>query len=137
MNIYEVSNKVDQLSSSWEEFKSLNNRRLQEIEQKGSADPLTEHQLNRLNQALDEYKSKIDKLETAFARPSFDSNTYSSNDPHKQAFNLYLRKGVTLNLENLECKSLSTVRDKEGRFLVTPHLSQQILSAINTFLQIP
>ena len=63
MNISELSDKVYELSNSWEHFKNVNDERLSQVETKGMADPLTVNQLNKINDAMDEQKSKISMSE--------------------------------------------------------------------------
>jgi hypothetical protein len=64
MTITKINRKVDELGSAWEEFKHLNDRRLSEIERKGSADALTVGHMNNMNNVIDAYKSKVEGLET-------------------------------------------------------------------------
>lgn len=71
MTISTINRKVDELGHSWEEFKKLNDRRLAEIERKGTADSLTLEHISKINDVLDAHKSKLDNIETAFNRPSF------------------------------------------------------------------
>jgi HK97 family phage major capsid protein len=135
MTISTITRKVDKLGSAWEEFKSVNDRRLKEIEKKGSADALTNEHLNKLNNVIDNYKSRLDNLETAFNRPSFagsDNMNYKSAVDqetameHKEAFVNYVRKGVESDLAFLEKKALSVGADADGGYLVTPQMSEKI-----------
>ena len=136
MTISNITRKVDKLGSAWEEFKSVNDRRLKEIEKKGVADALTVEQLNKINNVIDSQKSRIDQLETAFNRPATSGVSkgmnYKSglNDEialeHKEAFVNYVRKGVESDLAFLEKKALSVGTDADGGFLVTPQMSERI-----------
>lgn len=129
MSITTINRKVDELGHNWEEFKKLNDRRLAEIERKGSADSLTTEHLNKINNVLDSCKSKIDGLETAFNRPAFSSeyNEKASSETimdHRNAFINYVRKGVEGDLAFLEKKALSVGTDADGGYLVTPQVSE-------------
>jgi len=127
---------VEKLGSAWEEFKSVNDRRLEEVEKKGSADVLTINQLNKISDVIDSQKSRIDQLETAFKRPAtaggFEGLSYKSSVnnetaiEHKEAFVNYVRKGVEADLAFLEKKALSVGSDADGGFLVTPQMSKTI-----------
>ncbi len=138
MSITRLTKKVDNLGSAWEQFKSINDRRLQEIEKKGVADTLTLEQLNKINHVIDGYKSRLDHVETAVNRPVLGAvtgmETGKSFDPivaeHKEAFCGYLRKGVEDDLSLLERKALSVGVDAEGGYMVTPTMSQTITQAI-------
>lgn len=136
MTISKITRKVDQLGNAWEEFKSLNDRRISEIEKKGSASALTLESLNKVNNALDEHKSRLNNIETSINRPSFGaSNTALSGyknisdevaSEHKSAFINYVRKGVEADLSFLEQKALSAGNDADGGYLVTPQMSEHI-----------
>ncbi len=133
MSISDVTRQVNSMNSAWEQFRTLNERRLSEIERKGSADPLTVDQLNKINHALDNYKSKISRLETAISRPGksdFGFNLNPAQEEHKAAFCAYLRKGAEGDLPLLEKKALSVSSDPDGGYLVTPTMSQTILKTI-------
>lgn len=135
MSITEVKARVDQLGSAWEQFKAVNDRRLKEIEKRGSADPLTDQHLSRVNTTLDEYKQRLSKMEVAMNRPFVGgADGYHSNDSmsnaHKQAFVNYLRKGVEGDLCHLETKALSVASDSDGGYLVSPQISEQIVRTV-------
>jgi HK97 family phage major capsid protein/HK97 family phage prohead protease len=113
---------------AWEDFKSINEEALKSIEQKGSADPLLNQQLIRISSHLDDYKSRLDTLETTVARPFTNGNlNFSHTDnEHKKAFNSYLRSGNEQNLSKLEQKALSAGSDVDGGYLITRQTSKEI-----------
>jgi HK97 family phage major capsid protein len=135
MSITEVKARVDQLGSAWEQFKNVNDRRLKEIENKGSSDPLTEQHLSRINGKLDEYKERVSKMEAAFNRPAYGNIEGAKfademSLAHKNAFCNYLRKGVEGDLCNLETKALSASSDPDGGYLVSPQISDMIIKTV-------
>lgn len=134
MTLSEITQRVNALGSAWEQFKTLNDRRLREIEKKGVADPLTDDQLHKVNHALDNYKERLMCLETAMARPGVGEVYTTRNDAllseHKAAFCQYLRKGAESDLVQLERKALSVGSDPDGGFLVTPHISETIIRTV-------
>lgn len=135
MSISEITKRVNTLGSAWEQFKSVNDRRLAEIEKKGSADPLTNEQLNKINHALDGYKSRLNTFETALLRPAKSADYgYSTGDSagfeHKEAFCNYVRKGADADLSRLEKKALSVGTDADGGYLVTPEMSSTLIRTI-------
>ncbi len=88
MNFSEINNKFSQLATSWEEFKKINDRRCEEITLKGSVDPLTLVQLERINGTIndnqDKLKSLLGSIGKVLNRPlietkSFDSKNYYNN----------------------------------------------------------
>ncbi len=130
----EIAVKVNALGHAWEEFKSVNERKLDEIKRKGAADPLTLEQLNKINDALDNHKSRLAKVETAMRRPAKTLEYGLADDglaaEHKTAFCNYLRKGTESGLSRLETKALSVGSDPDGGYLVTPTISSNIVQAI-------
>ena len=60
--------------TAFEEFKRTNDGRLSELEKRGSADALTEDKLTRLNSALDNAKSAIDRANLERARPRLEAS---------------------------------------------------------------
>lgn len=135
MSLTEVTNRVQALGNAWEQFKEVNDRRLKELEKKGSSDPLYQEQLSKINNAIDGYKERIEHLETAMSRPeSYDGQQAKAYTPydkeHSKAFCGYLRKGATAELDSFETKSLSAGSNPDGGYLVTPKLSERIAQAI-------
>ena len=83
----EIKDVLDGLGKGFEEFKTENQKRLDEIEQKGHADPLLQEKVDKMSEEiaslaevkqtaelqsknLEDAQSKIEALETVMARPS-------------------------------------------------------------------
>jgi HK97 family phage major capsid protein len=134
MSINSITDTVNSIGTAWEEFKQTNEKRLQQIERKGNADPLFMEKLNRISDTMDNYGSRFNSLETAIRRPDLDYGTKSFSHPenseYKTAFTRYLRKGQDAGLEAFESKALSVGSDPDGGYLVTPTMSSQIAKAI-------
>lgn len=135
MTTTEIKARVDQLGSAWEEFKQVNNRRDNEIKRRGSSDPLTDQHLSRLNNAIDECKERMNKMEVAFNRPAYGEIEGSKSIievevAHKKAFCNYLRKGVEGDLCHLETKAMSVASDPDGGYLVSPQVSDIIMKTV-------
>jgi len=134
MSLTEVTNKVNSLGDAWAEFKQTNDQRLVEIETKGQADPLLDEKLSRINNAIDNYKSRLDYIETKANRPELGAVEYKANDAfvseYKKAFDGYLRKGSTTSLDGLEEKALSVGSDPDGGYLVSSCMNQLIVDTI-------
>lgn len=129
MQLNELSTKVNQIAHAWESFKSVNERRLSEIEKKGAADPLTTEQLKQLNYSLDEQRSRLNKIEATLSRPE-NAGVSIIEDGYKSAFLNYIRKGVEFELNRYETKSLSVSSNNDGGYLVAEALSNQIITRI-------
>lgn len=133
MSISEVTDRVHALGSAWEQFKQVNDARLKDIERKGNADPLYLEHLQRIGDALDRQKNRIDYIETAHARPGVEFTKAGIEDvsEYRTAFCNYLRKGMEGGLEQLQAKALSVSGDgTEGGYLVTPQISERIVQIV-------
>jgi HK97 family phage major capsid protein len=105
--------------SAFEEFKHDNDRRLKEIEKRGSADGLTEDKVNRLNAALDGYKSAVDRKAADRARPALETGKRrAGHDEYKDAFSAYVKRG--------EEKALSIGSNPDGGYLVPEETETEI-----------
>ena len=117
MSLEEINDRLDKMGNAWEHFKSVNNERLRQIEKKGSADCLIQEELGKINDFLDEQKSKIEKIEVSMSRPSLESksnNDSYENVEYKKALRNYLVKGVDAPLVALEQKSDLTTATGSG-----------------------
>ncbi|RDD35697.1 putative phage phi-C31 gp36 major capsid-like protein [Wolbachia endosymbiont of Cylisticus convexus] len=110
MSLTDIAHRVNELASSWEQFKLINDRKLKEIESKG---PATIEQLCKINSNIDNCKERLDFIETAAQRPEAST----TNDKH---FSDYVRKG------DLSHKTLSGDDNDIGGYLVTPHIVKRI-----------
>lgn len=135
MSIQEVTEGMYALGNAWEQFKQVNEHRLNEIERKGAADSLHDGHLKKINDALDHYKSRLDRIETVNARPGREMKSlgYNGDDQseYKSAFNMYLRKGMDSGLEQIQTKALSVGTDANGGFLVPNQMADLIVSIVN------
>ncbi len=52
MSLADIAYRINELASSWEQFKLINDRKLKEIESKGRADSATIEQLCKINNRL-------------------------------------------------------------------------------------
>jgi len=135
MNGSDVTTHVSNVGNAWEQMKSVNDARLRDIERKGYADPLYDEHLNNINAALDNYKSRLGRMETAYNRPQLGMGeegvkSVEKNGEYSKAFRNYLRKGMDAGLEALQTKALSVTSDPDGGYMVTPTMSATIVQAI-------
>jgi len=134
MSINEITQRVSTLGNAWEQFKNINDARLREIERKGSADSLYDEHLGNISAALDNYKSRLDTIETAYNRPVLGDEISQKSAAHvgeySKAFRNYLRKGMEGGLEALQTKALSVGSDPDGGYLVTPTMASKIVQSI-------
>ncbi|HRI77514.1 MAG TPA: phage major capsid protein [Alphaproteobacteria bacterium] len=154
----DVRSAVYDLGRAFEAFKEANDQRLREIERRGSADPLTEMKVNRLNgdvsraiDAADAAKRRVEQIETALCRSPAQSggDEWGEADlfmrerkgridhdlgidgyrQYKSALRSYLRKNNAGGGVD-EIKALSAGSDPDGGYTVTPDLSGRIAQLV-------
>ena len=127
MHLNDITTKVNKLANTWEQFKSVNERRLDEIEKKGSSDPLTLEQLEKMNESMNKYQDSLDKIETVLNRPSTGTDILKADDcEYKRAFCNYVKKGIESEIANLEQKQLSNSNNEELGYSVTYKMNENI-----------
>lgn len=154
----DVRSAVYDLGRAFEAFKEANDQRLREIERRGSADPLTEMKVNRLNgdvsraiDAADAAKRRVEQIETALCRSPAQNggDEWGEADlfmrerkgridhdlgidgyrQYKSALRSYLRKNNAGGGVD-EIKALSAGSDPDGGYTVTPDLSGRIAQLV-------
>ncbi len=110
--------RVEDLARAFEEFKRTNDARLGEIEKRGTADPLTDDKLRRLDDALDRTKSMLDGQRVERARPRLEGGAVEGQDEYKDAFSAYVKRG--------EEKALSIGSNPDGGYLVPAETEAEI-----------
>jgi HK97 family phage major capsid protein len=126
----EIREAFAEYQRSFDSFKSDNDRRLAEIEKRGSADVVTEDKVERINRALDEQKRTLDELALAASRPALGSENKIVNDrasrERKSAFDRYVRRGDASGFDALELKALSVGSNPDGGYVVPLEIEQTI-----------
>ncbi|MSO13275.1 phage major capsid protein [Rickettsiales endosymbiont of Trichoplax sp. H2] len=123
----DIATKTNKIGSTWEQFKSINDRRINEIEKKGSADSVTLSHLDKINKSLDRYQDSLNKIESVLNRPA--SNRHKLNETnceYKNAFCKYVKKGLESDIANLEQKNLNNSADQKLGYSVTNKMNQAI-----------
>tara|TARA_Y100000004_G_scaffold194440_1_gene259026 strand:- start:2011 stop:3222 length:1212 start_codon:yes stop_codon:yes gene_type:complete len=138
----EIKEVLDNLGSDFQEFKSENAKRLEEIEKKGHADPLLQEKVDKLSESvaesleikqnmdiqsknLEEAKQKIEQLESVLSRPS--STKDNDLDIEMKAFGSYLRKGEVAPEER---KALYESDDTLGGFYAPSEYVSEIIKGV-------
>ena len=128
MNINEIADNVKNLNNAWQVFKDTNDQKLAAL-QKQKYEPLYDEQLSKIAKSIDHYKERLDKIEVSMQRPQSTGGLHQS-DHHSQYFKSYISKGLSEGLSSYEQNYLSTSTQAEGGYLVTPHISKQIIQAL-------
>ncbi len=129
----EVRSATETLARAFEEYKSVNDTRLNEIERRGSADVLLDEKLGRMDQSITKLQDDVTSVKTSLRRPGKGQNAepYRGNDTnnaYKQAFLNYVVKGNEIELMNLQTKALEVINNAEGGFIVPPEFSDRIVT---------
>jgi HK97 family phage major capsid protein len=141
----ELKTAVDAIASAFEQFKSANDERLKAIEKKGSADPLLEAKLARIESDLNKLEDvnqkltqaalaqkdmgeKLDNFETMLKRPGTGPET-KQIDFSMKSFEKWLRKGKE-NMAPDEVKALSVSNDTSGGFLAPEEYVRELLKTV-------
>jgi len=114
----DIASLFAEFSSAFEEFKATNDKRLGEIEKRGSADGLLEGKLDRLNAVLDGQKAALDRAAAERARPLLDGKASQLDGEYKTAFSAYVKRG--------EEKALQIGVGADGGYVVPPETETEI-----------
>ena len=121
---------ADEMMAAFEALKAANDARLSEIEKRGSADPLIDDKLARIETSLDATKERLDRMALEAARPNAVLGAMDDirlGDPErKSAWDGYLRKGDDSQLARLDIKSLNQGTDAQGGYVAPPELDRLI-----------
>jgi len=144
----QVKTAVDAMASAFEEFKSVNDARLAEIEKKGSADPVTEEKLAKIEADLDRFETVNQKLvsaeakseqmsealaniETMLKRPTAQVK-HDDVDFAVKAWDKWLRKGDQ-GLDEMETKALTVGTAATAGNLAPAEYVNEIIKIIEEF----
>jgi len=151
----EVKATTEAALSAFEAYKAANDERLAEIEKKGTADPLTEEKVGRIDNRLqgietflsrpgigrphdgaDAVKAARDWLSTVRERPVDEAEVdLRAIGAYRLALKSYLRRGPEFMTDGHrsaigEYKALSVGAQTEGGYWVTPATSNRIVETI-------
>ena len=145
MENQEVKSAVETLGKTFESFKEVNNKRLDEIEAKGKADPITEDKLSKIEKDLDKYadmeksikaqadiakqsQEQMSRLETIVSRPDFGKGS-PVESIQKKVFDKWLRQGKDV-LSPDEVKVLTVSNDNTAGYLAPPEYVRELIKGI-------
>jgi HK97 family phage major capsid protein len=113
----------DALLATFAAYRAENDARLAALE-RGRADPLLDDKIDRIDRALTEQKSALERMALRQRRPDV------SGDPgegaHRAAWSAYLRRGDESALNQLEVKALSVGSGPDGGYVAPPELDRLI-----------
>ncbi|MDR3450742.1 MAG: phage major capsid protein [Alphaproteobacteria bacterium] len=127
----EVRSATETLARAFEEYKSVNDQRLGEIERKGSADMLHDDKLGRMDKSINDLQDAISSIKTSMRRPGKSAYAVAAGEgdsAHKKAFLKYIAKGYDADLASFQSKALEVISNSEGGYMVPPELSDRIVT---------
>ena len=128
----ELKKTIAAIGTAFEEFKAENDKKLKEIEAKGTSDAVLNEKVDKINAditKLNEMKAELEKLDKAVSRMNLPPGGGSTvidkaMTEHKAAFEKWFREGGESNLaavKKLQVEaSLSTLSDPDGGYIVAP-----------------
>ena len=140
----DVKNAIQEMGSTFNEFKKVNDERLEKLEKGESTAILDEkmakieskldsleevnQQLTKAEQSQNAIKEQVEKLETVLSRPNsgFESKQV---DELTKAFDLYCRKGAEA-LTPDEKKALTVSNDSTGGYLAPPEYVRELIKDV-------
>ncbi len=131
IDMNEVQSASETLARAFEEYKCVNDLRLNELERKGTVDVLVSDKLGRMDQALNRLQDEIGSVKTALRRPAMgmvSSDAIPEDGEYKAAFMRYLSKGIEPDGEMLQMKDMSVIADNQGGYMVPTELSDRIVT---------
>lgn len=129
IDMSEVRSATETLGRAFEEYKNVNDQRLNDIERKGSADVLLSEKLSRMDQVLNRLQEDISSVKTVMRRPAKGSAAVvESDNGYKQAFLNYVAKGGDIDAASFSSKALQVINNTEGGFMVPPELADRIVT---------
>ena len=140
----DIKNAISDLGHTFNEFKKVNDERLESIE-KGESTAYVDEKMTKLEAKMDSYedmnqkltvaqknaeeiKSQMAELQTVVTRPNsgFESKQV---DDYLNAFDSYCRKGLE-GLDVAERKALTVSNDNTGGYLAPPEYVRELLKTV-------
>jgi HK97 family phage major capsid protein len=119
--------------NAFESFKDQNDKRLSQLEKRGSADVLTVEHAGRISDAIDANQRTVKEAVLRAQRPMLGGEVKASNrssTEHKAAFNGYMRTGVEAPIRQLEEKALSVASPGDGGYTVPIEIETYIMKRL-------
>jgi HK97 family phage major capsid protein len=122
----EIRAAMGEFLTAFEAFKRANDQRLTALEKDQRDDVVLKEKIERINAALSDQKSALDRMAIASNRP-LRAAAEPREDERKAAFSRYMRAG---DVGALELKALSAGVDAEGGYLAPDQVDRAIAAAL-------
>ena len=128
--VAEIKAMVEGINRTFAEFREANDKRLAEIEKKGSADPVLAEKVDKLNAQLTEQQKGLDEASKRMASLTLGGGPTGSETPeareHREAFQSWMRGRI-------EART-TTYSDPDGGFLAPPTLDTAVTRIVGTMV---
>lgn len=141
----QVKTAVDAMATAFEEFKKVNDERLTQIEAKGSADPLVEEKLAKIEGDLDRFENinqkltqqqksaegfeeKLNEIEKMLKRPA-NAMEAKTIDNAMGAWDTFMRKGKE-GMDEMELKALTVGTDATAGNLAPAEYVEELIKVV-------
>lgn len=131
IDMQEVNAATETLARAFEEYKSVNDQRLNDMERRGSADVLLSEKLGRMDSSINKLQDDISGVKTALRRPARGESLAlpeGQNAEYKHAFLRYVAKGHEADLTTFATKDMSVIGDNQGGFMVPVEVADRIVT---------
>lgn len=123
----EVSDKIGEIVTAFEEFKAKQDTVIAEEIKKGTADVVRKNEVEAINDSITKLSEDLKALEAKAGRPGSEKDEAPEVAEHKAAFQQFLRKGREEGLSDLEAKALNVTTSADGGYAVPEELDRTIL----------
>ncbi len=130
IDMNEVHSATETLAQAFEEYKSVNDLRLGDIERKGSTDVLVGEKLDRMDVDMNKLQDDISGVKTAMRRPSKSSEIIlpEEDNGYKSAFMNYVTKGLEQDVSIFQTKEMSVLADQQGGYMAPSEMAERIVT---------
>lgn len=130
IDMNEVKSATDTLAEAFEEYKDVNDQRLEGIESKGTVDVLVSDKLTRMDKEMNYLQDQVSSVKTALSRPSKSQGMSFSegNNEYKSAFMEYVTKGLEQNVVEFGSKDMTVLSDQQGGYMAPAEMADRIVT---------
>lgn len=132
----EVRSLVEGISRTFAEFRSQNDNRLTQIEQRGSADVITSETVDRVNAEITRLTNELTAVQTRLNRPGAAGGSANGETPaqaeYRQNWNGWARRGRHSDeaMLEMERRANTTLVQQDGGILVPLNVDTNILNTL-------
>lgn len=130
----EIRSLIEGINRTFSEFRSQNDQRIKQIEQRGSSDVVTSATVDRINTEITRLSDALREMETRANRPRGGGGGNQESPEvteHRTAWAAWARRGAGEHeLRGLERRANTTLTPEDGGFLVPETVDRNILDIL-------